>query len=140
MPQGVHCRPFESTLLPLGRMFDVSLARVDAEWTRGTGGHRGRRGSRGGVEGFIADRCPGVGCQGVGCSWASRVTKAQPGRAMSEEVIMLINVVITRIHVYIYIYIYMGAALSPPYFWKISVFSRFLMNFEAQSHVIYDIM
>ena len=34
----------------------------------------------------------------------------------------------------------MGAALSPPYFWEISVFSWFLTNSEAQGHVIYDIM
>ena len=42
--------------------------------------------------------------------------------------------------IYIYIYIYIWALSYPPCFWKISVFSWFLTNPEAQSHVIYDIM
>ena len=42
-------------------------------------------------------------------------------------------------YIYIYIYIY-GRCTIPPYFLEISVFSWFLTNSEAQSHVIYDIM
>ena len=45
----------------------------------------------------------------------------------------------TYIYKYIYIYIY-GRCPIPPYFWNIYVFSWFLTNPEAQSHVIYDIV
>ena len=47
---------------------------------------------------------------------------------------------IVYIYIYIYMYIYGRCTIPPHYFWEISVFSWFLTNPEAQSHVIYDIM